>query len=37
MANETARMIENNFAEVPIEERELIPRRNAARLYNLSI
>jgi len=34
---ETARMIENNFAEVPAQERELILWRNAARLYKLSI
>jgi predicted TIM-barrel fold metal-dependent hydrolase len=30
-------MIENNFAEVPAEERELILWRNAARLYKLAI
>ena len=34
---ETTRMIENNFAEVPVEERELILWRNAARLYKLTI
>ena len=34
---ESARMIENNFAEVPGQERELILWRNAARLYKLSI
>ena len=34
---ETTRMIENNFAEVPGEERELILWRNAARLYKLAI
>jgi predicted TIM-barrel fold metal-dependent hydrolase len=34
---ETARMIENNFAEVPVQERELILWRNSARLYKLSI
>ena len=34
---ESARMIENNFAEVPTPERELILWRNAARLYKLSI
>ena len=34
---ETTRMIENNFAEVPVEERELILSRNAARLYKLAI
>jgi uncharacterized protein len=34
---ETTRMIENNFAEVPGPERELILWRNAARLYKLSI
>jgi predicted TIM-barrel fold metal-dependent hydrolase len=30
-------MIENNFAEVPGQEREQILWRNAARLYKLSI
>jgi predicted TIM-barrel fold metal-dependent hydrolase len=34
---ESVRMIENNFAEVPQPERELILWRNAARLYKLSI
>ena len=34
---ETARMIENNFAEVPVEDRDLILWRNAARLYKLAI
>jgi uncharacterized protein len=34
---ESARMIENNFAEVPTQDRELILWRNAARLYKLSI
>jgi predicted TIM-barrel fold metal-dependent hydrolase len=34
---ESARMIENNFAEVPAQERELILWRNAARLYKVSI
>jgi uncharacterized protein len=34
---DTARMIENNFAEVPAPEREQILWRNAARLYKLSI
>lgn len=34
---ETTRIIENNFAEVPGPERELILWRNAARLYKLSI
>jgi predicted TIM-barrel fold metal-dependent hydrolase len=34
---ETARMIENNFAEVPLKERELILWGNAARLYKLSV
>jgi uncharacterized protein len=34
---ESMRMIENNFAEVPQPERELILWRNAARLYKLSI
>ena len=34
---ETTRMIENNFAEVPVRERELILWRNAARLYKLAI
>jgi uncharacterized protein len=34
---ESARMIENNFAEVPAPEREQILCRNAARLYKLSI
>jgi uncharacterized protein len=34
---ESTRMIENNFAEVPAQERELILWRNAARLYKLSI
>ena len=30
---ESARMIENNFAEVPVQERELILWRNAAELF----
>jgi predicted TIM-barrel fold metal-dependent hydrolase len=30
-------MIENNFAKVPAQERELILWRNAPRLYKLSI
>jgi predicted TIM-barrel fold metal-dependent hydrolase len=34
---ESARMVENNFAEVPVPEREQILWRNAARLYKLSI
>ncbi|HJU09371.1 MAG TPA: amidohydrolase family protein [Candidatus Binataceae bacterium] len=34
---QTARMIENNFSEIPAQERELILWRNAARLYKLSI
>jgi uncharacterized protein len=34
---DTARMIENNFAEVPVQERELVLWRNAARLYKLSV
>ena len=34
---ESARMIENNFAEVPVHERELILWRNAAGLYKLSV
>ena len=34
---ESARMIENNFAEVPAPERELILWRNAARLYKISV
>ena len=34
---ESARMIENNFAEVPAEDRNLILWRNAARLYKLAI
>jgi predicted TIM-barrel fold metal-dependent hydrolase len=34
---ESARLIENNFAEVPAEERAQILWRNAARLYKLSI
>jgi uncharacterized protein len=34
---DSVRMIENNFAEVPQPERELILWRNAARLYKLSI
>ncbi len=34
---ETARMIGNNFAEVPAEDRDLILWRNAARLYKLAI
>jgi len=31
------RLIESNFAEVPVTDRELILWRNAARLYKLSI
>jgi len=34
---ESAHMIENNFAQVPIQDRELILWGNAARLYKLSI
>jgi uncharacterized protein len=34
---ESAQMISNNFAEVPVPEREQILWRNAARLYKLSI
>jgi uncharacterized protein len=34
---ESARMIENNFAEVPAQERELMLWRNAARLYKVAI
>ena len=34
---ESTRMIESNFAEVPVKDRELILWRNAARLYKLSI
>ena len=34
---ESMRMIENNFAEVSLADRELILWRNAARLYKLSI
>lgn len=34
---DSARMIEKNFAEVPVTDRELILWRNAARLYKLSI
>jgi predicted TIM-barrel fold metal-dependent hydrolase len=34
---ESARIIDNNFAEVPAPERELMLWRNAARLYKLSI
>ncbi len=34
---ESARMIENNFADVPGDEREQILWRNAARLYKLSV
>ncbi len=33
---ETTRMIANNFADVPAQERDLILWRNAARLYQLS-
>jgi predicted TIM-barrel fold metal-dependent hydrolase len=34
---DSRRMIESNFAEVPVTDRELILWRNAARLYKLSI
>jgi len=34
---ESMRMIESNFAEVPVKDRELILWRNAARLYKLSV
>jgi predicted TIM-barrel fold metal-dependent hydrolase len=34
---ESTRMIENNFAEVPAEDRNLILWRNAARIYKLAI
>ncbi len=34
---QTTRIIENNFADVPAQERELILWRNAARLYKLTI
>ncbi len=34
---DSTRMIESNFAEVPVNDRELILWRNAARLYKLSI
>jgi uncharacterized protein len=34
---ESARLIENNFSEVPKDEREQILWRNAARLYKLAI
>jgi uncharacterized protein len=34
---QSARLIENNFAEVPPQDRDLVLWRNAARLYKLSI